>query len=353
MSTRKALIATIALLVVMLVVLLAMLPVLFPENPGQLQTPTITQPVPTPTPTTPTTPTIPTEPTSPVETPPADTAPTDPPPTLPAELVFQSGTMLCDDFFVYDCSKDNMMAISCSQQKKLYPASITKLFTAYVALQYLKPEDVITVGAALNMVGYGSSVANLDWGHQLTVAQLIEGMLLPSGNDAAYVLAVAAARAQLGAEKNATDAAKHFVKLMNDHAKELGMTGTNFCNPDGYHNDNHYTTPADLITIAKLALDTEIIRQCAGIAKDTVTFVSGETVEWENTNYLLNPESEFYCPEAIGLKTGKTNRSGYCLLSAFEVEGQFVVIGIFGGEKPDDRFIDTVALFQAVKNSLG
>ncbi len=347
MTTRKLLILTTILLSVILIALLSLLPTLLTPSSGNLSG--TTGPSLESTSSVATTEGV--EQTLPSTLPLPTTEP--PVPTLPAELAFSTEGLLCNEFFIYDCAAENLMAISCDLDKRLYPASITKLFTAYVALQYLDPEDVITVGDALDMVGYGSSVANLAKGNQLTVSQLVEGMMLPSGNDAAYVLAVAAARAQLGTQKSASGAAKHFVDLMNQHAQQEGMTGTHFCNPDGYHNDNHYTTPADLITLAQLALSVDSIRQCVGIVKDTVTFVSGETVEWENTNALLNPESEYYCPEAIGLKTGKTNRSGYCLLAAFELEGQYVIIGVFGGAHEQDRFQDTVALFTVVKGSLG
>ena len=78
---------------------------------------------------------------------------------------------------------------------------------------------------------------------------------------------------------------------------------------------------------------------------DYVTFVSGEERKWENTNALINPESEFYCPYAVGLKTGQTPRAGSCLLSAFQYQGRTLVIGVFGCPKIEDRFIDTLALF--------
>lgn len=287
------------------------------------------------------------------------TVSTEPPTTAPpipeaVQLTFgEDFSLLCRNYFIYQCGSDNLAAISGETDAQMYPASITKLFTAHVALQYLSPEMELTAGDELDLVLYGSSVANIGVGNVLTVAQLVEGMLLPSGNDAAYVLAAAAARIESG-NHNMTgkNAVTYFVDMMNREAKDLGMTGTHFTNPDGYHNDNHYTTPADMITMAKLALENDLILACAAVCKDEVTFVSGQTTVWENTNLLMNPESEFYCPEAVGLKTGKTNRTGYCLLSAFQMEREYVIIGVFGCDEINGRFVDTLKLYEAMKDAV-
>lgn len=285
--------------------------------------------------------------TAPTQTePPETTVPPTEPPVVP---VFAVDDLASRDYFVYDCGSEQLLLSSDELSEKVYPASVTKLFTAYVALQYLDPEKVITAGREVNMVAADSSIAYIKPGYKLTVAQLVEGMLLPSGNDAAYCIAVAAARAESGdSDMAVSDALTYFVGLMNTHAQKLGMTGTHFNNPDGYHDSEHYTCIGDLITIAKAALSNELILQCTGTVTDKVTYVSGEIANWHNTNQLINPESQYYCEDAIGLKTGNTSYAGFCLLSAFEYEGEYIIVGSFGCVRPEDRFIDSLKMYNAV-----
>lgn len=257
------------------------------------------------------------------------------------------------DYFVYDCSQEKVLAISGSLEDKIYPASITKLFTAYVALQYLQPEQKITLGREVNLVAPDSSVANVKNGQVISVAELVEGMLLPSGNDAAYGLAAAAARAESGdPNMEPTDAVAYFVTLMNQTARELEFIGSQFTNPDGYHDPEHYTCSQDLMTIAKLALENECIRTCVAIYEDRVTFSNGDVANWHNTNALINPDSQYYSPDAVGLKTGHTSSAGFCLLSAFEVEGDYYVVGTFGCLRPEDRFIDALKLYDVLLSAI-
>ena len=276
------------------------------------------------------------------------TVTTDPPSTetKPVWLTFPADRELtARQYFVYDCETASFLTISGEPEEKIYPASITKLFTAYVALQYLHAEKTVTVGDALDFVYPGSSVAELEKGDELTVRLLVEAMMLPSGNDAAYVLAVAAGKAILeedpGAGGSPVDA---FVAAMNRQAKVLGMKNTHFANPDGIHMDTHYSTFGDLALMGAVVQEDPVLMACAGTVRDTVTLASGQK-QWENTNELIHPESRYYCPYATGLKTGQTPTAGSCLLSAFEYEGRTLVIGVFGCPEAEDRFADTLQLF--------
>ena len=247
--------------------------------------------------------------------------------------------------FVYDCQKEEFTFLKGEQTDKVYPASITKLFTAYVALQYLDADEVLTAEDALDLVGAGSSVAEIQAGDQLTVKMLVQAMLLPSGNDAAYILAVHVGRLlQQDDTMGAWYAVDIFLEEMNRQAKSLGMTGTHFTNPDGYHDENHYTNFSDMALIGKLAMENKIIMSYANIPLETVTFENGTTKLWENTNALVNPASKYYCPIATGLKTGQTPSAGSCLLSSFDQDGQKYIIGVFGCPEIEDRFADTLQL---------
>ena len=282
--------------------------------------------------------------------------------TEPTWLKHEPGReLLAKQYFVYDVEQEKFLTISGREDEIIYPASVTKLFTCYVALQYLEPEEVLTVGDEMDFVVYGSSVADLREGDKLTVSQLVEAMLLPSGNDAAYVLAVNAGRRILG-DKNANFIAANtaFMEEMNKQVQDVGMVGTHFANPDGIHSDSHYTTFGDLAVLAAMSIKDETIMKNARIANDSVTFIErgalvgeydpenenlGDVLTWKNTNEIINPESKYYCLYATGLKTGQTPYAGSCLLSSFHYEGKDYIIGVFGCPEKEDRFDDTLQLF--------
>ena len=249
-------------------------------------------------------------------------------------------------YFVYDTRTGQYLQQKGELDEKLYPASITKLLSVYVMLQYLDESDVVTVGDALTLVQPDSSLANLQEGDQLTVSQLVAAMMLPSGNDAAQTAAVATGRAIAdNQDLTPTEASQVFVKEMNAQAQALGMTGTHFANADGFHDDDHYTTMEDLRILAEKILADPTIVSYTSRTEETVQLLEGEHT-WKNTNFLLHSQSETYIPATIGLKTGYTSAAGSCLMSAFFMEDRLLIIGVFGAPAhTDDRYLDTVELF--------
>ncbi len=249
--------------------------------------------------------------------------------------------------FVYDGLENRILFQQGLPNTKLYPASITKVFSCLVALKYMDPDTVVTVGSEVDLIASDSSRAKVYAGNQLTVRMLVQAMLLPSGNDAAYALA-AATGYQLAGTRDITprQAVDRFVEEMNMQAQALGLTGSQWINPDGYHHKNHYTTPADLLTIADLAMDNTLIRETAALQQVKVTFISGQTRTWTNTNLLLDPNSKYYAPEATGLKTGYTDAAGNCLLSAFKKGDSYVLICVLKSPTSNARFDDTYALYE-------
>ena len=233
--------------------------------------------------------------------------------------------------FVYDTSSDRLLFSAGDQDAQIAPASLTKLFAAYVALQYVKPDKVITAGEEVGWIDPESSKAYIYRGQRVTAEQCVKGMMMQSGNDAAYILAVAAGRAIQGnTSLTAKAALSVFIAKMNDTALQLGLEGTHFANPDGIDAPGHYTTMTDLLVICRLAMENPLIRQAASTAKETVTYVSGQTANWKNTNELLHTDSEFYCEAARGLKTGSTTAAGKCLVSAFLQDDGYLIIGTLG-----------------------
>lgn len=249
--------------------------------------------------------------------------------------------------FVYDAGNERMLYTLGDQTQRIAPASLTKLFTAWVAVQYLDPGDMLTVGEEAGWIAADSSIAAVSEGCRLSAGMILQGMLMQSGNDAAYAIAVAAGRA---IEDNQTLAAKPayeiFINEMNRQLQEQGFTNTHFANPDGYHHDDHYTTAQDLLGITRLAMSEPLIREYCGIEKAVVHYESGEEYTWQNTNWLLRQDmEEFYCPEATGLKTGSTSAAGMCLIASFRTEKTTLIIGVLGCEEIEQRFADALALF--------
>ena len=286
--------------------------------------------------------TVPAETTEPTE------APTDPPePTIPA-LSIPEIELTARHSFVYIPETGQFLMLKGEENDKIYPASLTKLFSTYVALMYMDPEEIVKVGNEINTVSADSSVAGLRVGDKLTVKQLVEAMLLPSGNDAAVVLAVATGRKlENNPQLSYTAAKNRFVEEMNFLAQAFQLTGTHFVNPDGYHNENHYTTCRDMQKIGQMALSNKTIRQAMATTKVVVDLQYDYPGGWKNTNLLIQPNSEYYNAAAIGMKTGYTRAAGYCLMSAFKVEEKTLMVGVFGCPEMMDRFADAQKIYDA------
>lgn len=271
-------------------------------------------------------------------------------PSLPTIVVPSELSVSAEQAFLYDVGTDCLVWSKGALDERVYPASLTKLWSVLVALNYLSPDAMVTVGDEISLIAADSSRAEIKKGMRTSVEGLICAMLLPSGNDAAYALAAACGRAIVGQDDlSGRRAVDVFVERMNEHAAREGLTGSHFTNPDGYHDNDHYTTPADMIKIAKMSLESElIVRICSTASVDLK--IEGGTLSLKNSNLLVNENSKYYLPEAIGLKTGHTNRAGYCLVAAARIDGRVIIAAIFGGESIYSRFDDATALFDAMKD---
>jgi len=207
-------------------------------------------------------------------------------------------------------------------------ASTTKIMTSLVALEQVQDlSERVTV--APEAVKVGEADVGLRAGQELPFRQLVEAMLVHSGNDAALALAIHIA----GSE----DA---FVTLMNDKASELGLTHTHFTNVHGLDEDGHHTSAADLVTLARVAMASEVFRHA--VASKTVSLPkadgSGEEV-FDSSNQLLTTFEG-----ANGIKTGWTNDAGYCLVASAERAGIELVVVILGAGTEKGRFTEAERL---------
>lgn len=248
-------------------------------------------------------------------------------------------------YFIYDCAAEEFVAIRGTDQP-IYPASITKLLTALYALTLLSPDEVITPGDELSLVGEGSSIAYVKSHHTLTAEMLIQGMMIPSGNDAAYALAAAAGK-KLDPSLSGKAAVERFMKGLNEYAKSLGLCYTTFTVPDGLAGEEHFTGVEDLAIIARHAFANELIRTYGGMAEANVTYASGHTNTWVNTNLLLIEDSSYYDARVKSGKTGSMEGS-YNLVFLAEENGKEYIIGIFGSESKTARFADGICAMNAV-----
>ena len=164
-------------------------------------------------------------------------------------------------------------------------------------------------------------------------------MLMASGNDAAYTVAVTTARA-VKTDTAMTDAqaVAYFSELMNSYASSIGMKDSHFTTPEGWDDASQYTTVSDLLILANHAFSIPEIKTITGTYQKKVYFVSGENITWTNTNALLDPNSAYYCADAVGIKTGTTASAGNCLIAAFERNGKTYLSAVIGCSTGNDRY---------------
>ncbi len=232
-----------------------------------------------------------------------------------------------------------------NEDQQAYPASLTKLMTAIVACEAATAETPITVGTEVRMISPGSSRAYIAVGARMTLEQLIQALLLPSGNDAAYAIAVQVGKIIAGdATLDNNAALQVFIDKMNAKAAALGCTGTHFANPDGYHHADHYTTARDMLKIADHALKQEVIARTVALPTVNVKMLSGESVTWHNSNKLVREDNAFTYAGATGLKTGSTDEAGYCLIASATREGQTSIAVVMGAKQENNRWEDASGL---------
>lgn len=232
--------------------------------------------------------------------------------------------------------------------KKCYPASTTKLLACAVIMEYCDADITFTAGKELDMVQPHSSLARITEGCTVDRDALIQALLLPSGNDAAYIAAaqvgkIIARKPDLSAE----NAVSVFCETMNQLAAQIGAFDTHFCVPDGYHDDDHYTTAEDMLRIAVYARSIQEIRDIAATSHIRTQFIGGGTIDWNNTNSLIITESNYYYPYANGLKTGMTNMAGHCVVATAEYNGRELMAVVLGGQTSVGRWIDAIKLFNS------
>lgn len=216
-----------------------------------------------------------------------------------------------------------------SSNEKCSMASTTKIMTCLIACEKLKQNDIVTITNKMLDKTEGSLIY-LKAGDKITVSDLIKGALLASGNDAANALAV-----------YTSGSVSEFVKLMNLYAVKFKMSNTHFETPSGLDSKNHYSTAYDMAVLTSHALDNEIFASVCKLQKADVT-INGNVQTIYNHNKLL-----YQTENCIGVKTGFTEKSGRCLVSAYDYKGSTIIIVTLNDY---DDWNDHKKLFDYAKN---
>ena len=240
------------------------------------------------------------------------------------------------EFHESDLTADAAILIEASTGKVLYeknadarenPASTTKMVTLLLALEGARLNAAVDIGPEAEQVD--GTVIHLAGGDQIRMQDLLQGMMLASGNDAAVAVAD-----YMGPSRSA------FVDKMNAFADRVGAHDTHFANPNGLTDANHYTTARDLSKIAAYGWRNSEFQQIVGVKKQQIAWIrpEGKQFTFENTNELLGTY-----PGANGIKTGYTEAAGECLVAAAQRDGlQLIAVVLHAGD--DRRFIEAAEL---------
>jgi D-alanyl-D-alanine carboxypeptidase (penicillin-binding protein 5/6) len=231
---------------------------------------------------------------------------------------------------IYEVSSGEILTQS-NTDKTYYPGSITKVLTALTAMDYLDLDTELTVTQEeLDLVQANSSLAYLEAGEELTFKQLLYALLLPSGNDAAKVIAVNAGAVILDDSSASTEACyEAFVEEMNRKAQEIGMTSSHFSNSDGYDDTDNYSTAQDLILLGEAAVSNDTIKEIVA-TKHIYVRTNKSEHNWNSTNYFINDSSDgqkYLDDRILGIKTGFTDIGGRCFL-LYGVSDGMEIIGV-------------------------
>ena len=225
---------------------------------------------------------------------------------------------------------------------KMYPASTTKVLTAILVLENCDLSEIATVSHnAIYSLPSGYVNANLQKGEKISVENLMYALMVKSANDAAIVLA-----------EHVAGSVENFSNMMNEKAKEIGCKNTHFVNPNGIHNDNHYTTAYDLYLMAAYGMKNETFRKFVSTPSYTLPATSAYPMADRvciTTNDLLRAKSKYYNENVIGIKTGHTSEAKNCLIAGARKNNiELISVVLHSGTNSaglSERYLDTNNLF--------
>lgn len=235
-----------------------------------------------------------------------------------------------------------MVLYSKNADQKRYPASTTKIMTALLTLENVSNLDETVTSEAVDFenVTADSSNAVILLGEQVTVRDLLYALMLPSANEAAYMLA-----------RHVGGSWEQFVDMMNDRAAELGCTGTHFCNPCGLHEEDHYTTAHDLYLIAKEAMTDVTFRDIVSTVQHRMakTNLHEERIIYTTNQLIFSSFQPWSYANCLGIKTGHTSQAGNCFVGYAEYGDAKLFSVVLGCSDSSKEYPSVAASFTDTK----
>lgn len=216
-----------------------------------------------------------------------------------------------------------------------YPASITKIMTALLALENAQLSDKVTVSqGAVDCLESGASSIGLRAGEEITMEDALYALLLASANEAAYAIG-----------ETVGGTYEHFIEMMNDKAAELGCTNTHFVNANGLHDDNHYVTARDMALIATAAFQHEEMLTIMQTPQHTIppTNLVNESRTFQQKHKMLKKGGEFYYEDCVGGKTGYTKMAMNTLVTYVD-NGEMQIVNVSLRSHNQQLYQDTIKL---------
>ena len=236
-----------------------------------------------------------------------------------------------------------MVLYSKNADQKRYPASTTKIMTALLTLENVSNLDETVTSEAVDFenVTADSSNAGILLGEQVTVRDLLYALMLPSANEAAYMLA-----------RHVGGSWEQFVDMMNDRAAELGCTGTHFCNPCGLHEEDHYTTAHDLYLIAKEAMKDVTFRDIVSTVQHRMakTNLHEERIILTTNQLIFSSFQPWSYANCLGIKTGHTSQAGNCFVGYAEYGDAKLFSVVLGCSDSSKEYPSVAASFTDTKS---
>ena len=225
--------------------------------------------------------------------------------------------------------KSNTILVGKNENQKKKMASTTKIMTALIVIEHTNLSDTVEISKKASNTG--GSRLGLKTGDKITVSDLLYGLMMRSGNDAAVALA-----------EHVAGSITDFANLMNEKAISLGLSNTHFVTPHGLDEDEHYTTAYELALLSNYAMNNEIFAKIVGTKNYTIT-INGYPKALTNTNELLGVLNGVY-----GIKTGFTNGANRCLVTCCKRSDLDIICVVLGADTKKFRTTDSIKLIEYV-----
>lgn len=253
-----------------------------------------------------------------------------------------------DSLLLVDLSNDNIF-ISKQESERRIPASLAKLFVVEYAAAISDLDSIVSANdEAIALTKQGSSVAGIT-SKDYYLHNLFAAMLVPSGNDAAYVVADYCGGILSPQTATSQERIEIFMESLANHMQEQGYQDTILYDPSGY-DTNALTTTLDLRSVVKQLLKYQWFKEIVSQSSYTATLPDGSTQAWKNTNTFLDPTSEYYNKNVIGIKTGSLS-DDYNLIVLYQKHGKEFLICSLGSQSDSSRYDDVNYIIKTINES--